>query len=241
MKDKNGGWIKIYRKILDDPVVNKDSDTLAIWLYLLLNATHTEYPVMFKGKKITLKPGQLLVGRKSLAAKLRINEMKIYRTTECFESEHLIEQQKSNRNTLITILKWNEYQQSEHLNEQPVNNKLNTNKNVYNKNVKNKRESVDAPTLAQVKNYVREMKYTMDPEAFFDYYSATEWRRKNGTPIKDWQAAVRSWERREKEFRKENGNQGTYKPNYYAEYKSGPKIKGEQMPDELKKKWLRSG
>ena len=30
------GWIKLHRKMLDNPIVCKDSDYLAVWIYLLL-------------------------------------------------------------------------------------------------------------------------------------------------------------------------------------------------------------
>ena len=53
------GWIKLHRKMLDNPVVWKDSDHLAVWIYLLLNATHKDMDVLFKNKRITLKPGLL--------------------------------------------------------------------------------------------------------------------------------------------------------------------------------------
>jgi hypothetical protein len=33
-------------------------------------------------------------------------------------------------------------------------------------------------------------------EAFFDYFEANGWRQGGRTPIKDWQAALRSWKRR---------------------------------------------
>ena len=42
------GWIKLHRKTLDNPIITKDSDYLAVWIYLLLNATHKEYDVLFK-------------------------------------------------------------------------------------------------------------------------------------------------------------------------------------------------
>ena len=47
------GWIKIHRKILDNPIICKDSDYLSVWIYLLLNATHKEIPAVFKKEKIT--------------------------------------------------------------------------------------------------------------------------------------------------------------------------------------------
>lgn len=149
------GWIKIHRKMLENPIICKDSDYLSVWIYLLLNATHKEIPALFKGEKITLHPGQLITGRKSMSDKLKISESKIYRIINEYKSEQQIEQQTSNKNSLITILNWNKYQQSEQQNEQQMNNKrttteqqLNTNKNVKNDNniylfnLKNNKEKV---------------------------------------------------------------------------------------------------
>ena len=102
--DSTNGWIKLHRKLLDNPVVMKDSDHLAVWIYLLLNASHTEYPVLFGGKKISLKAGQLITGRKSIASTLNMSESKVTRVIEMLKSEHQIEQQTSNKNRLITIV-----------------------------------------------------------------------------------------------------------------------------------------
>lgn len=120
------GWIKIHRQILDNPIICKDSDYLSVWIYLLLNATHKEIPALFKGEKILLQPGQLITGRKSMSEKLKISESKIYRVINEYKSEQQIEQQTSNKNSLITILNWDKYQQSEQENKQQMNNKRTT-------------------------------------------------------------------------------------------------------------------
>ncbi len=142
------GWIKLHRKTLDNPVVCKDTEHMAVWMYLLLNATHREYPVLFGGKKIMLQPGQLITGRQSISEKLRISESKVQRILKSFEIEQQIEQQTGNKNRVVSILSWHEYQESEQQNEQQLNNKrttteqqLNTNKNVKNiENVRMKEE-----------------------------------------------------------------------------------------------------
>lgn len=105
------GWICLHRKILDNPIVCKDSDYFAVWVYLLLNATHKEIKMEFKGKKIILFPGQLITGRKSISKALKIDEYKIQRILKCLENEQQIAQQTSSRNRLITIKNWHEYQE----------------------------------------------------------------------------------------------------------------------------------
>lgn len=164
------GWIKIHRKILDNPIICKDSDHLSIWLYLLLNATHQEIPAVFKGEKIILKSGQLITGRKSMSEKLGISESKIYRVINEYKNEQQIEQQTSNKNSLITILNWNKYQHAEQQNEQQMNNQrttseqpVNTNKNVNNiyfilfNKYKEKIRQVSFPERMKL---IREMKQT---------------------------------------------------------------------------------
>ncbi len=120
------GWVKFHRKMLENPIICKDAETFAIWGYLLLSATHKEYTEWFGGKKIALKPGQLIVGRKKIAEVLRVSESKVQRTLKRFEDEHQIEQQTSNANRLITIVSWESYQYSERQTEQPVNSQRTT-------------------------------------------------------------------------------------------------------------------
>lgn len=138
----NNGYVKIHRKLLSNPIVMKDCEHLAVWIYLLLNATHQDRNVLFKGKKIIIGPGQLITGRKSISSELQISESKVQRILNFFESEHQIEQQTSNKNRVITLINWHKYQDNEHQTEQQLNNnrttteqQLNTNNN--DKNVRN--------------------------------------------------------------------------------------------------------
>ena len=130
----NNGYIKLYRKTKDNPIIMKDGDHLSIWIYLLLNATHKELDVIFKKERITLKPGQLITGRKVISKILSINESKVERVLKLFESEQQIEQQKSNQNRLISIRNWVEFQTSEQRNEQQMNNECTTDEQRVNTN-----------------------------------------------------------------------------------------------------------
>lgn len=130
------GWIKIHRKLLDNPIVAKDSDYLSVWVYLLLNASHEGYPVLFNNEKISLQPGQLITGRIAISSKLNIQESKVKRILIAFENDQQIERVRSNKNSLITILNWSKYQscdqQNDQLmtNERPANDQqMTTNKN----------------------------------------------------------------------------------------------------------------
>lgn len=50
------------------------------------------------------------------------------------------------------------------------------------------------PTLEEVRAYCQERQNSVDPERWLNYYTSNGWRvGKN--PMKDWKAAVRTWER----------------------------------------------
>lgn len=136
----NCGWVKLYRSILDNPVVMKSTAHFAIWCLLMLMASNKPQKALFRGESIELKPGQLVTGRKELNNRFcDLNESKVERILKDLENEQQIEQQKSNKGRLITLLNWNKYQK--------VNSKMNNNRTTseqqpnnnrtLNKNIKN--------------------------------------------------------------------------------------------------------
>ena len=115
------GYIKLYRDILDNPVVCKDPEYFTVWCYLLLMATHSGRDVIFNGERIRLKAGQLTTGRKMIANKTKVSESKVQRILKTFEIEHQIEQVSDHKCRLVSIVNWDRYQKSEQVNEQQVN------------------------------------------------------------------------------------------------------------------------
>ena len=50
------------------------------------------------------------------------------------------------------------------------------------------------PSVDDIRSYCIERANRVTPEVFFDYYEANGWRI-GKTPMKDWRAAIRTWER----------------------------------------------
>lgn len=50
-----------------------------------------------------------------------------------------------------------------------------------------------SPTLQEVTEYCRERNNKVDPQRWHDYYTANGWKT-GRNPMKDWKAAVRTWE-----------------------------------------------
>lgn len=86
------------------------------------------------------------------------------------------------------------------------NKRLQCNKNVT-KSIENRDKSIDIryknnnkvfvkPSLEEVQAYCKIRGNSIDPQAFIDYYESVGWKVGN-KPMKDWQACVRTWERRD--------------------------------------------
>ena len=52
----------------------------------------------------------------------------------------------------------------------------------------------ETPSLDDIKEYCKERKNDVDPERFYNYYSARGWMMGHDVKMSDWQAAVRAWE-----------------------------------------------
>ena len=87
-----------------DPIICKDCDHEAIWRYLLDCTFVEKYDDVFRGKRITLYPGQIITTRRQIAEMLKINEYKVQRVLKAFEEDGKIKQITSNKSRLITII-----------------------------------------------------------------------------------------------------------------------------------------
>ena len=88
-------------------------------------------------------------------------------------------------------------------------------KNNIKESIKEKHETAKRfvpPTLEEVKARIKEMNYTFDAEAFIAFYQSKNWMvGKN--KMKDWKAAMVTWQKREYEFPKRKNQGSTKKAN----------------------------
>lgn len=70
---------------------------------------------------------------------------------------------------------------------------------------KPKRKRFVPPTLDEVKAYCSERKNNVDPQKFFDYFSASDWHDSKGKKVVSWKQKVITWERFSDETVGENG------------------------------------
>ena len=70
--------------------------------------------------------------------------------------------------------------------------------NINNNSLYNGSSRFQKPSLEEIRQYCISRGNSVDPEQFFNFYESNGWKvGKNA--MKDWKAAVRTWEKREKE------------------------------------------
>lgn len=107
------GWIKIHRKLLDNPISKKPSWAW-LWVTLLLLANHDEeHKFIWNKKEVKLEKGQFVTGRKALSDQTGIPPSTVEDILTYLENSSQIRQQKTTKYRLITIVKWDSYQNSD--------------------------------------------------------------------------------------------------------------------------------
>ena len=94
--------------------------------------------------------------------------------------------------------------------ESPLESESNTNPNMNPNPNRNPNDSGCAPrftppTVEEVSAYVEEHGYHVDPQRFIDYYQSNGWKVGKNS-MKDWKAAVRTWEQKDKPAAKRGRN-----------------------------------
>lgn len=146
------GWVKIHRKIVDWEWYN-DTNVKVVFFHLLLTANYKKQ--QWKGQ-IILR-GQKLTSIEHLADDVGLSTQQTRTALKKLKSTHEITMKTTNKNTLITIEKFNNYQfetdedNNPITNNQQTNNKqITTNKNIKNvNNVKNKKEQEEKIHFAE--------------------------------------------------------------------------------------------
>ena len=196
------GFIVINRKITKWQWWN-NCTARSLFIYLLVNANWKDGYFY----DTPVKRGQLLTSIKHLSDGAGISTSSIKRWLKRLKNSGEIDIKATNRYTLITIVNYGFYQDlpkevNQQMNQQvnyQVNQQVNHNRTINNKNkqVNNiEREQFTPPSLEMVQDYCQERNNSLDPNLFIEYYTANGWLvGKN--KMKDWKAAIRSWERRE--------------------------------------------
>ena len=101
----NGGWIKLYYKLLDWEWLDSP-EMVGLWVNLLLRAAREDR----KWHGQTIRRGQLVTTLSELAEMTGLSLQKLRTCIERLKSTHEITCESTRRGTIITICKYAEYQ-----------------------------------------------------------------------------------------------------------------------------------
>ena len=214
-------WIKITTDMFDNRKIKHlrtlpdGNNIVLIWVMLLTMAGRCNAGGMiFLTENIPYTP-------KMLADELDFEESTVRLALEALEQLNMVR-----TDGFLTVAGWEEYQSTDRLSDIREYNRLakqrsrekqklmladvndksmtsqccqETEKEEENKN-KNKRtlSLFISPSLADVQAYCDERQNGIDAQAFIDFYSAKGWMI-GSNKMKDWKAAVRTWEKRRQE------------------------------------------
>ena len=151
MKDlKEKGWVRLYRKIENNPLYFLEPFTKAqAWIDLFLNANHKSGIIEIRGNIIKIKRGQIGWSELTMAKRWSWSKNKVRRYLKWLETEQQITQQKDRFiTTIITILKYDEYQEDTKTIQQTIQQK--DSRRYINKNVKNVKNNISKDILVQL-------------------------------------------------------------------------------------------
>lgn len=194
------GFIKLYKRI-ESWQWYKDSNTKSLFIDLLLDANYEDSKIGFQ----IIKRGQCLTSLKRMHERTGLTYQQIRTSLDKLQKSEEINKQITNRYSIITINKYNDYQEP----NKQVTNKQQTNNNIkeykeYQEEKEYIKESISKdilkksflkPTLQEIKNYCNERNNDVDAERFYNFYESKGWMvGKN--KMKDWKACVRTWEKK---------------------------------------------
>ena len=143
------GWVRLHRQIEDNFLYFLEPFTKAqAWIDLFLNANHKSGIINIRGNLIEIKRGQIGWSELTMAKRWQWSKNKVRRFLNLLETKQQTIQQKTHLTTIITILKYEDFQKDEKTKQQTIQQK--DNRRYTNKNDKNDKNdnNILQPTVA---------------------------------------------------------------------------------------------
>lgn len=221
----NKGYIKLYRKLTEWEWFT-DETTLQVFIYLLLSANYEDK--MWRGKLI--KRGQMITSTNHIELATGKSRYQVERALKNLVSSGNITKISTTQYTLINIVKYEDFQDSfsnETNNELTYElaygltttkeeKKINKEKTILTNSPKEKRKVFIPPTVDEVFDYCHSRQNGINAIQFVSFYESKGWMiGKN--KMKDWKAAVRTWENKRKQETVADNNSNNTDNDYWGD------------------------
>ena len=218
----------------DDMYFSEKFTRMQAYMDLCLLAAFKSRTFYIRGNKVELQPMQVAKSVRDLADRWQWSVNKVRGYLYELEKDDYIDTQKTSVNQIITIKKYivvntqNDTQintQTNTQNDTQTDTPIIKNNNVNNENKEIVIESIVAqpqqtptqpkekkkrssstfvkPTFEECMAYAQEKGYQWNIERFFNYYESNGWRV-GQNPMKNWKAAMRTWNTKEPQYSQPN-------------------------------------
>lgn len=145
----NKGWIKIWRKVIDNEFCRGDMKKLGFWIWCLSKCMTEEGDYPLGCNTIHLLPGQFVFGKRKAAQETGLSESTVHTYIRQLETiGHVRRHVHGHEYTVIEVLKWGSYQGQEKNHNHDYNhdrNRIKEDKEEYKKNSLSKEREYRRP------------------------------------------------------------------------------------------------
>lgn len=206
------GFVKLYRSLLNWEWYD-DINTKTVFLHLLLTVSIEDS----KWHGITVKRGSRVSSFSTLSKETTLSVKEVRTAISHLESTGEVARYKYPKFTVFSINNFDKWQLGASIaagygqgegkvragygqQYKKVKESKEDNNTILTSTIENLSTVSTIPTFEEVETYIQGIGGGVDPQKFFDTYSARNWKTKNGKPL-DWKCAVTYWQNTEGKFK----------------------------------------
>lgn len=207
-----GGFVKLYRSLLNWEWYD-DINTKTVFLHLLLTVSIEDS----KWHGIEIKRGSRVSSYAKLAEETKLSVKEVRTAISHLEWTGEVARCKYPKFTVFSINNFDKWQSGTSIAAEygqgigkvragygqqykKVKESKEDNNTILTSTIENLSTVSTIPTFEEVETYIQGIGGDVDPQKFFDTYSARNWKTKSGKPL-DWKCAATYWQNTEGKFK----------------------------------------
>jgi hypothetical protein len=190
------GWIKLHRSLINWEWYD-DHNATRLLVHLLISVNYEDK----KWKGQVIKAGSMVLSWDTLAASVHLSAQQVRTAMAKLESSGEVTRQATNRNQLVTLVKWEDLQSKEALDNRPSNRQTTGKQQTDNRQITTTKEEKENKEPKEVKNIEdRKLKFAHTLEPFLEQYGKdminkfySYWTEPNKSNSKFKQELLKTW------------------------------------------------
>lgn len=159
------GWIKLHRKVLDCWIwQEKPFDKARAWVDLLLLAMHRDKKLLIDNEIFVVERGSFMTSIVKLSNRWGWSRCKVMRYLELLESEQMLNTKRTPKGTLVTIVKYEDYQIVDMSNDTPLDTTNNTTDDTTDDTPLDTTDDTQKKNIKNIKNDKNNNNYCSEPK-----------------------------------------------------------------------------